>query len=657
MVVFGLALIIGPFFVPQIQGPARLILASVGGVALLLGLLGMIITKLYVRTSANLVFVRTGLGGAKVVVDGGALVIPVVHSVIFVPTTTARIDVERVGADALLTQDSLRVKIKANFYIRVPMKEENIKAAASSLPDMTKGTEQVQKLIEEKLIGALRSVATQHSLADLNSDRQKFADSVKKIVDDEMASNGLSLESVNISDLDQEGLSNLRPEDNIFDAEGAKTIAKTVNAARVERVKAEQEAERHVKDLTVETAKYLAEKEREQASSVAEADANKRVAENEQQQLAEQKVITAQTETRKRQAALEADAAMVEAEQRQSAQTRQAEAEEKIGIAQAKRDQEINVSKAQADRAKRVAEIAAGQAAEVAERDKAVAVADAATKQAAAESKRLAAEKDRAVAEQAVQTATVTATAEREAAKATIAKQAEANQNRIKLNTDTDVAAYAITKQAEADKEAAQNKASAMITQADAEKQAKELQAAGEKALQLVPIEVANKQVDVNQRQVEVDIIRMRAQQENTAALTRDIALAMIEANKIAEVARAEAIGKALAEADLQIWGDPAALEKVRDSFTRGQSWATAVSGITSVLPPDFMQSIQSLVSGFTNKGASAAPATSQETVVESTESKVSTVETQVPASDKLEAPVPPKASTHKVEAQEERTE
>ena len=134
----------------------------------------------------------------------------------------------------------------------------------------------------------------------------------------------------------------------------------------------------------------------------------------------------------------------------------------------------------------------------------------------------------------------------------------------------------------------------------------------------------------------------MQAQQANTAALTRDIALAMIEANKTAEIARAEAIGKALASADLQIWGDPAALEKVRDSFTRGQSWASAVQGIGSALPEGFMETIQTLVTGLMSKGGNAttAPAAASEPVVaQPEEKKEPEKETGAP---KVAAPVEP---------------
>jgi uncharacterized membrane protein YqiK len=39
--------------------------------------LGLIITRLYKRATKEIGFVRTGFGGEKVVINGGALVLPV----------------------------------------------------------------------------------------------------------------------------------------------------------------------------------------------------------------------------------------------------------------------------------------------------------------------------------------------------------------------------------------------------------------------------------------------------------------------------------------------------------------------------------------------------------------------------------------------------
>ena len=42
--------------------------------------IGLMIAKLYKRSTRDEAYVRTGLGGQKVVLDGGSLVLPVFHS-------------------------------------------------------------------------------------------------------------------------------------------------------------------------------------------------------------------------------------------------------------------------------------------------------------------------------------------------------------------------------------------------------------------------------------------------------------------------------------------------------------------------------------------------------------------------------------------------
>ena len=45
-------------------------------------MIGVIFSRLYTRASAERAFVRTGLGGQKVIMSGGAIVLPVFHEVI-----------------------------------------------------------------------------------------------------------------------------------------------------------------------------------------------------------------------------------------------------------------------------------------------------------------------------------------------------------------------------------------------------------------------------------------------------------------------------------------------------------------------------------------------------------------------------------------------
>ena len=54
-------------------------------VAIVVAIVVWLMNWLYLRSSKERAFVRTGLGGQKVVMNGGALVLPIVHEV--VPST------------------------------------------------------------------------------------------------------------------------------------------------------------------------------------------------------------------------------------------------------------------------------------------------------------------------------------------------------------------------------------------------------------------------------------------------------------------------------------------------------------------------------------------------------------------------------------------
>jgi len=75
----GSALVIGPWFVPALDPATRIFMTVTGAFVLILATILSVITKLYRKASANMAFVRTGMGGAKVVKDGGTVVVPVVQ--------------------------------------------------------------------------------------------------------------------------------------------------------------------------------------------------------------------------------------------------------------------------------------------------------------------------------------------------------------------------------------------------------------------------------------------------------------------------------------------------------------------------------------------------------------------------------------------------
>src|SRR5215475_8932680 len=116
---------------------------------------------LYLRSSKERAFVRTGMGGQKVVMNGGAFVLPIIHDVIPVNMNTLRLEVSRGRDKALITRDRMRVDVVSEFYVRVQAKSAAIAAAAQTLGQRTMQPEALRELVEGKFVDALRTVAAE----------------------------------------------------------------------------------------------------------------------------------------------------------------------------------------------------------------------------------------------------------------------------------------------------------------------------------------------------------------------------------------------------------------------------------------------------------------------------------------------------------------
>lgn len=578
LVVVGLALAIGPFFISDyLSARSQAILCGAGLILLFLCAMVIIVTRLYRKTPADEAFVRTGVRGRKCIIDGGAIVVPVMHEVIPVSLKTFKLEVDRTGPEALITADFLRADVKAVFYVRVQKDPEDIIQAATSLGAISSNPQAVQELIFEKLVSALRTVAATQKLHDLNAKRAEFAEAVQKIVEQDLKSNGLTLESVTISSLDQAPLVSMRPEENVFDAQGARTIAEQVQAQRVARNSIEREADQRVKEQNVRTAQYVAAQEVIEAKARVEADAAKNIAAAENQQKA----------------------ATFSAEQSKLAGIARVQAEREVKLATVEQSKAVQVADQQREQAAQIAAVAREKTVELARRDQQIAVAEAEKRRAAADAARLLAEQDRKTAEQAVFTVEVRATAEREKDKSVIAKQAEVERQRIEEQMIADVAAYAEVKKAEADQTAAQKQAAARITLAQATKQAKSLEAEAERAVQMVPVNVAQEQVKVQDAQVQVKIRDLEGQARfEKIARELQVELAKIAADKEARIAAAQAFGQAMAKAQVTLWGDPATFEKMAGAFYRGQAVGQMLDGLERSVPADLRSAASSLAAG-----------------------------------------------------------
>jgi uncharacterized membrane protein YqiK len=217
---------------------------------------------LYRRSTKETAFVRTGFGGEKVVISGGAFVVPVLHDITPVGMNAMRIEVARRQTQGLITRNRMRVDVVADFYVRVGSTREEVSRAAQTLGRRTLETDGVRELLEGRFAAALRSAAAQMTLEELHERRQDYAEAVKAAALEGLAQNGLELESVAIVDLDQTPLEFLDAS-NAFDAEGLTQLTETIEARRRMRNEIEQRTQIEIRAQNLDTQRRALDIDRE----------------------------------------------------------------------------------------------------------------------------------------------------------------------------------------------------------------------------------------------------------------------------------------------------------------------------------------------------------------------------------------------------------
>ncbi len=430
-----------------------MIMAGAGVFAVLI--IGLIFAKLYVRATKEIAFVRTGMGGEKVVKDGGAICLPVLHETIPVNMNTLRIEVEKVQKDSLITKDRMRVDVKADFYLRVAPHAEGISMAAQTLGSRTMRVEELKKLMESKFVDVLRTVAAEMTMTDMHEQRANFVQKVQQNVSNDLEKNGLELESVSLTGFDQTDL-NFFNENNAFDAEGRARLAKIIEEKRKETNDIEQENRVQIQRRNLEAERDSLEIEKEEEEL--------RIA---QEQVLEFKRVEQKAEIAKTRE-------IKEREEREAQITK----EKAIELAEIQKARDVEAREIDKRTALEQARIQQQRDVEVSEQDKQIAVAEKSEAESAARAKAAEAEKERVEKEEAVVTT-------RQVAEANRRKEIEVIDAKKEAERD----AVGITVQADAEKRAAEDKASAVLTEAKANANATVLRAQADEKIYAVEAE------------------------------------------------------------------------------------------------------------------------------------------------------------------------
>ena len=381
-------------------------------VAIVVAVLVWLLHWLYLRSSKERAFVRTGMGGQKVVLDGGAFVLPIVHDVIPVNMNTLRLEVMRGRDKALITKDRMRVDVIAEFYVRVAAHPDAVAAAAQTLGLRTMEPEQLKELVEGKFVDALRTAAAEMSMEELHEKRGAFIKRVRESVAEDLTMNGLELEAASLTQLDQTGMEYFNPS-NAFDAEGLTRLTEQIEHRKKQRNDVEQDTLIAIRNKNLEAEKLGLDIDRE----------------SEYARLSQQREVEI---ARARQ---RAEVSTERAQREQAAEGAQIQAKQIIDEARIRSEQSIEQERIGKERAIQSLEIERRMAVELAEQQRAIAVARESEAQSVAQAAADTARATAVAAEEKVFTAREVEMAERKKTIDLIGARQEAEREALRLTT------------------------------------------------------------------------------------------------------------------------------------------------------------------------------------------------------------------------------
>ncbi len=348
------------------------------------------IRSFYRRSSKEVAFVRTGLGGQRVVIDGAAFVFPIFHDVTDVHLNTLRLSVISDKEKALISKDRMRVDVAVDFYIRVRKDPESVTIAAQTLGRKTGKPDELREMMQGKFFDALRATAAGMTLEVLHEQRSQFVQSVGRAVAESLTKNGFELESASLIDLDQTDMEYFNPS-NAFDAEGLTRLTDEIEQRKKTRNDIEQDTLIQIRSKNLETEKLSLDIERE----------------SEYARLAQEK------ELEFRRAQQQAELARERAERKRESQVADIVANEEIEKARIASERQLKQDRIEQERDIEAMEIERRKLIELAEHQRTIAVAESSEAETAARAKADEVRASAITAEEAIFTTREKAQAER----------------------------------------------------------------------------------------------------------------------------------------------------------------------------------------------------------------------------------------------------
>ena len=228
------------------------IIAAIILLALAIAIVVYLLHWLYRRSSKEVSFVRTGMLGEKVVISGGAFVLPIIHNITQVGMRTLSINIKRAGDKSLITKDRMRAELVTEFFTKVPPDKRAVATAAQTLGNRTLDPEHLREVVQGRFADALGEVAAKMTLDEIQENRGQFVKEVTRIANESIGHTGLTLETVSIISLDQTPIEQFNPA-NTFDSQGLTQLTEQIESRKKKRNDITQDTKISIENKNLET--------------------------------------------------------------------------------------------------------------------------------------------------------------------------------------------------------------------------------------------------------------------------------------------------------------------------------------------------------------------------------------------------------------------
>ena len=382
------------------------------------------LNRFYRKSSRDVALARTGFGGQKIVLSGGCLALPFLHKVDEINMRTNRIEVKRTGEKSLITADRIRVDLELEFYVRVQPTVDGVATAAQSLGARALNPDGIRNLLEGRFIDAIQSVVATETMDGLHEKRGEFVRRVADLMRDNLSQNGVLLDSVSLTRLDQAPFAAL-DENNAFNAVGMRKLAEIIATNKKQRIEIESEADIAVRQTQLDATKRRLNLEQQEE----EANINQRMEIEKVKAISDSETAKAREEAMvlTEQARIERERETKAREISKQREIRKLEVEAQLNAELNKVDSAIRLAEKQADEAKAQAN------AELARTDLVLAQEHVQTQR-----ERAMAERSREIAMKRVQEQGEVAAANADSDSAVLIKRAQAESQAVRTKADAD---------------------------------------------------------------------------------------------------------------------------------------------------------------------------------------------------------------------------